>query len=138
MTSDVKKEVLLHSNQKFLTSSYRNGMWLDYLAYSIIVLISIIVTALNIGGEYIIHFIDINWSIRPSMSLSQALFSWNMQSFGNITTLNVSGIPIFSWLSILSALQIVEDAIPNLSLVLFAVWSEVDIILLVFLNNILT
>ena len=79
MTSNVKREVLLHSNQKFLTSSHRNGRWLDYLVYSIIVSISIIVAVLNIGGKYIIHFIDINWSIRPAMSLSQSLFSWNMQ-----------------------------------------------------------
>ena len=78
----------------------------EWLIVSLLGAVSGWVTAANIGGNYVLHFIDILWPLNPLDYLSTLGSSWNPVNLGAFSAVNAFNIPLAVWLSGLQLLRI--------------------------------
>ena len=74
------------------------------LPYVIFLILGITVAAINVGGNYIIHFIDIYWPINElsAINIVSSYFSaWSTESMGGYTAINIFNFPEYATIAFL-------------------------------------
>ncbi|MGC8506627.1 MAG: hypothetical protein ACP5NK_08055, partial [Thermoplasmata archaeon] len=69
------------------------------IPYIFFLILGITVAALNVGGNYIIHFIDISWPINKTSAISivaSFFSSWSTESMGGYTAINIFNFPPYA------------------------------------------
>ena len=77
-------------------------MKFGYVAFITFAVLSVFVSAINVGGDYIIHFVDIFWPTNAASSyfFTQSFFStWSTENFGLYTALNIFSLPGYAFIS---------------------------------------
>ncbi len=75
----------------------------DIVPFAIIGLVAVYVTLINVGGNYVIHFIDEIWPVNPSGQLVSYFNAWSGSQMGGLNVLNFFNLPIAAWSTLLSA-----------------------------------
>jgi hypothetical protein len=70
--------------------------------YLLFAAISAVITSLNIGGPYIIHFIDITWPLNPVESILTSFNMWSYSSYGYVNGINIFNFQYFFAIALLS------------------------------------
>lgn len=70
--------------------------------YLLFAAISVLITFLNIGGQYIIHFIDIMWPLNPVESILTSFNMWSYSSYGYVNGINIFNFQYFFTIALLS------------------------------------
>ena len=66
--------------------------------YVVFAIISLIITILNVGGVYIIHFIDIMWPLNPLSSITNSFNIWSYSDYGYNNGINIFNFQYyFEW-----------------------------------------
>lgn len=76
------------------------------LVYLTFISIAAVVSALNIGGNYLLRFIDIAWPVKPLASLVTLQYAWSPLNLGDFNVLNIFNAPLFVWLSLLNLIGV--------------------------------
>lgn len=79
---------------------------LDLWVLATLVVLAAAIAALNIGGWYVLHFIDILWPLNPAGNLSALQFSWSPVNLGTFTFVNAFNFPLAVWLFGLGAVGV--------------------------------
>jgi hypothetical protein len=77
--------------------------------YIIFLILGVTVAAINVGGNYIIHFIDIYWPINESSAINivSGYFSaWSTESMGGYTAINIFNFPEYATIAFLYVIGI--------------------------------
>ena len=70
--------------------------------YLLFAIVSIIITILNLGGPYIVHFIDIMWPLNPIQSIRNSFYIWNFDDYGYFNGINIFNFQYYLFISLLS------------------------------------
>ena len=91
----------------------------DKFYYVVFAIISLIITVLNVGGVYIIHFIDIAWPLNPLSSITNSFNSWSYLDYGYFNDINIFNFQYYFFIASLSYLPIYLQEIILLSTLQF-------------------
>jgi hypothetical protein len=69
------------------------------LPYLIILGVSVYVALVNVGGNYVLRFIDIAWPVQPDQQLAGLTYAWSSSNLGNVNVLNFFNAPGILWTS---------------------------------------
>ena len=78
----------------------------EYAAYLIFLAFATYVTAVNVKGIYIIHFIDQTWPLNPAQEIVTLLYAWKVKNMGGSQILNIFNLPDIGWPLLLSLFRI--------------------------------
>ncbi|MBX8640290.1 MAG: hypothetical protein KIS29_08150 [Thermoplasmata archaeon] len=78
----------------------------EYAAYLIFIAFATYVTAVNVKGIYIIHFIDQTWPLNPAQDIVTLLYAWKVKNMGGSQILNIFNLPDIGWPLLLSLFRI--------------------------------
>ncbi|MEM3828770.1 MAG: hypothetical protein QXP36_06115, partial [Conexivisphaerales archaeon] len=84
-------------------------MKFERYAYLIFAILSITVSVVNLGGNYIIHFIDIYWPVNAPSSLyfTENFFSaWSTENMGGYNILNIFNLAPYATIAALYLLGV--------------------------------
>lgn len=70
--------------------------------YLLFAAVSTLITSLNIGGQYIIHFIDIMWPLNPVESILTSFNMWSYSDYGYVNGINIFNFQYFFTIALLS------------------------------------
>lgn len=87
--------------------------------YVVFAIISLIITILNVGGVYIIHFIDIMWPLNPLSSITNSFNIWSYSDYGYNNGINIFNFQYYFFIALLSYLPIYLQEIILLSALQF-------------------
>jgi hypothetical protein len=87
--------------------------------YMLFAVISVAITSLNIGGPYIIHFIDIMWPLNPIQSIYNSFNIWSYSNYGYFNGINIFNFQYFFIIALLSYLPVYLQELILLSLLQF-------------------
>ncbi len=75
----------------------------DIAPFVFIILVAFYVTVVNVGGNFIIHFIDEIWPLDPSEQLVSYFSAWSSSQMGGLNMLNFFNVPLTAWSALLSS-----------------------------------
>lgn len=87
--------------------------------YILFAIISIIITAVNMGGPYIIHFIDIMWPLNPVQSIYNSFNIWSYSDYGYFNGINIFNFQYYFVIALLSFLPVYLQELILLSVLQF-------------------
>lgn len=84
--------------------------------YLLFAIISVTITYLNIGGPYIIHFIDIMWPLNPVQSIYNSFNIWSYSNYGYFNGINIFNFSYYLFIAMISYFPVYLQELILLSL----------------------